>query len=120
MQTRAVAAVSAAAFAAVLSVTAANAANIEITNVGFIGDATDLSGFVNATGVDTGIILLTTTGGTIIPVFCIDLFHDVIIGHRARRLNTPPGRSLRTHRQIRPAPAAIRFRPSWRAKSRPW
>jgi hypothetical protein len=30
--------------------------------------------------VDTGIILLTTTGGTIIPVFCIDLFHDVSIG----------------------------------------
>jgi PEP-CTERM motif len=63
--------VSAAAFAAVLSATAANAANIEITNVGFIGDTTDISGFVNETGADTGIILLTTTGGTIIPVFCI-------------------------------------------------
>ncbi len=80
MSRHVVAAASAAALAAVLSAGAANAANFDITNVGFIGDQTDLSGFVSGTGVDTGIILLTTTGGSIIPVFCIDLFHDVGIG----------------------------------------
>jgi hypothetical protein len=79
MQKR-IAALSAAALAAALWGSAASAANVDITNVGFIGDATDISGFVNETGADTGIILLTTTGGTIIPVFCIDLFHTVSIG----------------------------------------
>lgn len=97
--------VSAAAFAAVLSATAANAANIEITNVGFIGDTTDISGFVNETGADTGIILLTTTGGTIIPVFCIlvdigvsDYLHgtgnaDIYAGMQARSGNSSTTRT---------------------------
>ena len=77
MKERVLAVASAAAFAAVLSATGANAANVEITNVGFTGDSTDLSGFVNATGALTGLILLTTTGGTTLPVFCIDLFHTI-------------------------------------------
>jgi len=90
MRRHVVAALSAAAFAAVLS-TGARAANVEITNVGFIGDATDISGFVNGSGVDTGIILLTTTGGTIIPVFCIDLFHDITIGAQSPPLEYTTG-----------------------------
>ena len=91
MQRHVVAAVSAAAFAAVLSAPGAHAANVDITNVGFIGASTDISGFVNGTGVDTGIILLTTTGGTIIPVFCIDLFHDVSIGGQSPPLEYTTG-----------------------------
>ncbi len=90
MRRHVVAAVSAAAFAAVLS-TGAHAANVEITNVGFIGDSMDISGFVNQTGVNTGIILLTTTGGTIIPVFCIDLFHDISIGAQSPPLEYTTG-----------------------------
>ena len=60
-------------------------------NVGFIGDQTNISGFVNETGADTGIILLTTTGGTIIPVFCIDLFHNVGIGAQSPPLEYTTG-----------------------------
>ncbi len=59
MQRHVVAAVSAAAFAAVLSAPGAHAANVEITNVGFIGASTNIFGFFNGTGVETGIILLT-------------------------------------------------------------
>jgi hypothetical protein len=75
-----VATMSAAALAAVFSASGANAANFEITNVGFTGAGVNLSGFVNATGVNSGLITLTTTTGSILPVFCIDLFHDIGIG----------------------------------------
>jgi hypothetical protein len=91
MQTRVIAAVSGAAFAAVLSARAANAATFEITNVGFIGDTTNISGFDNVTGAETGIILLTTAGGAIIPVFCIDLFHSVGIGPQSPPLEYTTG-----------------------------
>jgi hypothetical protein len=70
---------SVAALAAVLSASGANAANVGITNVGFIGDSVTLSGLVNE-GANSGLITLTTTGGNILPVFCIDLFHNIGIG----------------------------------------
>ena len=80
MKGRVFAIASAAAFAAGLSATGAKAGNVEINNAAFIGDSTDLSGFVTETGALTGIILLTTTGGSILPVFCIDLFHTISLG----------------------------------------
>jgi hypothetical protein len=60
----------------------ANAANVDIANVGFIGVGVDLNGTINGSpfhqdNVNAGLITLTTTGGSILPVFCIDLFHDI-------------------------------------------
>jgi len=69
----------------------AKAANIGITNVGFIGDTTDLSGFVNESGAYTGLILLTTTTGSILPVFCIDLFHTIGLGSYSPPLSYTTG-----------------------------
>jgi hypothetical protein len=66
------------------SVANANATDIGITNVGFSGDTTSLSGMINGSPFNesalTGLIILTTTGGNTVPVFCIDLFHDINLG----------------------------------------
>jgi PEP-CTERM motif len=83
-----VAFMSAAALGAVLSASGANAENFDITNVGFIGDQVDLSGTINSApfnenGVNSGLITLTTTTGSIPPVFCIDLFHTIGIGSQS-------------------------------------
>jgi hypothetical protein len=62
------------------SVAGANATDIGVTNVGFVGESASLSGNIyNNGGVNTGLIILTTTAGTL-PVFCIDLFHTINIG----------------------------------------
>ena len=62
----------------------ANAENFGVTNVGFSGATTSLSGTINGSPFNesalTGIITLTVTGGSVLPVFCIDLFHDIGIG----------------------------------------
>jgi PEP-CTERM motif len=66
---------------------AANATNFDISNVGFIGDSTNLSGMINGNpfgeSANTGLITLTTTTGSILPVFCIDLFHDINAGSQS-------------------------------------
>jgi PEP-CTERM motif len=66
---------------------AANATNFDISNVGFIGDTTSLSGTINGNpfneSANTGLITLTTTTGSIFPVFCIDLFHTIGIGSQS-------------------------------------
>ena len=69
-----------AALLAGASATAASAGNVLVSNVGFTGDSVDVSGFVNWTGVNSGLITLTTTTNNIIPVFCIDLFHTIGVG----------------------------------------
>jgi hypothetical protein len=98
---------------------AADATNFDISSVGFIGDTTSLSGTINGNpfneSANTGLITLTTTTGSILPVFCIDLFHTI----KARRFPTPQGRSSQTRLQTRPARAANRSTRRCRAKSRP-
>jgi hypothetical protein len=64
------------------SAVVANAADLGITNVDFTGGRSDLSGTINGSAysnnsVYTGLIVLTTTGGNTVPVFCIDLFHTI-------------------------------------------
>jgi hypothetical protein len=72
--------------------TAASATDYTITNVAVDPDApyntVDITGTivgayprsVDATGQIAGLILLTTSGGQTLPVFCVDLFHDIGIG----------------------------------------
>ena len=56
------------------------AGNVGITNVNVQSyETTTLSGFVNQSPITT-LIELTTTGGSILPVFCVDLLHDINIG----------------------------------------
>jgi hypothetical protein len=66
------------------SAVVANATDIGVTNVGFIGDTASLTGTINGSpysrSVYTGLIVLTTTGGSNLPVFCIDLLHDINLG----------------------------------------
>ena len=75
---------SAVAAAGLLAASAASAANYEISNVGFAGGTANLSGTINSNPFGesalTGLILLTTSGGQTIPVFCIDLFHTIGLG----------------------------------------
>ena len=72
--------------------TAASATNYSITNVAVDPDTpyntVDIVGTivgtysrsVNTTGQISGLILLTTSGGQTLPVYCVDLFHDIGIG----------------------------------------
>ncbi len=83
------ASLSAAAVISIYSISAAKANNVDISNVGFIGDTVTVAGSVANTlgwtnpfsvSVNAGIIPLTTSYGAVLPVFCIDLFHDIDIG----------------------------------------
>ena len=63
---------SAVSAAALLTASAASAADYTVTNVGFTGESVTLSGLLNETA-NAGLITLTTSTGTIIPTFCVDL-----------------------------------------------
>ena len=63
---------SAVSAAALLAASAASATDYTITNVGFNGESESLSGFLNE-AANAGLITLTTSAGTIIPTFCVDL-----------------------------------------------
>jgi PEP-CTERM motif len=70
---------------ALLAASGAHAGQIDITNVGVQSyETTDLSGTINGAAFNesaiTTLILLTTTGGTVLPVFCVDLLHNINIG----------------------------------------
>jgi len=71
--------------AALFVASGANAGQIDITDVGVQSyQTTDLSGTVNGNAFSqsaiTTLITLTTTTGSILPVFCVDLFHNINIG----------------------------------------
>jgi len=73
------------------TICAANATDFDISNVGFIGDSVTVSGSVTnsfwtnpfSRSENSGLITLTITGGSILPVFCIDLFHTIGIGSQS-------------------------------------
>jgi hypothetical protein len=71
--------------AALIAASNAQASQVDITNVGVqSGETTTLTGTINGgsfseTGITT-LIELTTTTGNILPVFCVDLLHDIGIG----------------------------------------
>jgi PEP-CTERM motif len=71
--------------AAVLAASNAHAAQLDITNVAVQSyETTAISGTINGGTIDenpiTTLLLLTTTTASILPVFCVDLFHDINIG----------------------------------------
>jgi hypothetical protein len=71
--------------AAFLAASNAQAGQIYITNVGVqSGETTAISGTINSAPFSqspiTTLIILTTTTGSILPVFCVDLLHDIGIG----------------------------------------
>jgi PEP-CTERM motif-containing protein len=71
--------------AALFAASGAHAGQIDITNVGVQSyETTDLSGTINGSTLSesaiTTLIELTTTAANILPVFCVDLFHDINIG----------------------------------------
>lgn len=66
--------------AALLGTTAvASAQQVDVTNVTldpYFTEQLDVSGFG---AENAGVILLTTTTGSILPVFCVDLYHDIYV-----------------------------------------
>ena len=77
-----------ASIAALFATSGAHATQIYITNVGVqSGDTTMLTGTINSSPFSespiTTLIELTTTTGSILPVFCVDLFHDIGIGSQS-------------------------------------
>jgi hypothetical protein len=71
--------------AALLAASNAHAGQVEITNVGVqSGETTTVTGTINSDPIDespiTTLLTLTTTSGNILPVFCVDLLHDINIG----------------------------------------
>jgi hypothetical protein len=70
--------------AALLAASNAQAGQVDITNVAVQSyETTDLSGTINGSPFDesaiTTLLLLTTTTGSILPVFCVDLLHNINI-----------------------------------------
>ena len=70
---------------ALLVSSGAHADQIYITNVGVqSGETTDITGTINSSSFSqspiTTLLTLTTTTGSILPVFCVDLLHDIGIG----------------------------------------
>ena len=71
--------------AALLAASNAHAGQVDITNVGVqSGETTTVTGTINSDPIDespiTTLLTLTTTSGNILPVFCVDLLHDINIG----------------------------------------
>lgn len=71
--------------AALLVASNAQAGQVDITNVAVqSGETTNISGTINGDAINqspiTTLLMLTTTTGDILPVFCVDLLHDVNIG----------------------------------------
>jgi len=77
---------SAVSAAALLAASAASAADYTVTNVGFTGESVTLSGLLNETA-NAGLITLTTSTGTVLPTFCVDLFHTITIGGSGYQYN---------------------------------
>ena len=81
---------SATAMAMLVGATAASAGTVTIKDVevdpsnpyNYVNITGDVPGrgSVNTIGQISGLILLTTSTGQTLPVFCVDLFHDVGIG----------------------------------------
>jgi hypothetical protein len=74
--------------AALFAASGARAGQIEITNVGVQSyDTTDITGTINGAPISqspiTTLITLTTTTGSILPVFCVDILHDIGIGSQS-------------------------------------
>ena len=74
-----------AATAALLAASNAHAGQVDITNVGVQSEeTTTVTGTINSDSIDespiTTLLTLTTTSGNILPVFCVDLLHDINIG----------------------------------------
>jgi hypothetical protein len=70
--------------AALLAASNAQAGQVDITNVAVQSyETTDLSGTINGSAFDesaiTTLLLLTTTTGSILRVFCVDLLHNINI-----------------------------------------
>jgi len=71
--------------AALLAASNAHAGQVDITNVGVqSGETTTVTGTINSDSIDespiTTLITLTTTSGNTLPVFSVDLLHDINIG----------------------------------------
>jgi hypothetical protein len=74
--------------AALFAVSGAHASQIYISNVDVQSEeTTDLTGTINGSAIDvitiTTLLVLTTTRGSILPVFCVDLLHNIDIGSQS-------------------------------------
>lgn len=71
--------------ATALAASNAQAGQVEISNVALqSGDTTQVTGTINSVAINespiTTLLVLTTTTGSILPVFCVDLRNDIGIG----------------------------------------
>lgn len=114
-----------ASITALFAASGAHATQIYITNVGVqSSDTTTLTGTINSSPFSespiTTLIELTTTTGSILPVFCVDLFHDIGIGARAHHCRISPARSRPIRLALNQGRATRCRTLPCPGKSRPW